>query len=142
VVPGDLPAGYVPLPAALVAQDTAAVQSILHPPALPSPVTPGTVTTPTAILPDNAAVASSLGLSTAPTAAATKPWIRNLVPVALVLEHSHGIPIGALRWVLPITLLLGVMAALAALALSRVGRSRVAVPSAAGPEIAQEAPPS
>jgi hypothetical protein len=141
VVPGDLPAGYVPLPAALLAQDAAAEQSILHPPALPTPVTPA-VATPTFNLPNNAAVASSLAPSTAPAPAATKPRIRNVTPVALVLERSHGIPIGVLRWVLPITLLLGVVAALAALALSRVGRSRVAVNAPAGPEIAEEAPPS
>jgi len=142
VVPGDLPAGYVPLPAALVAQDAAAVQSILHPPALPVPVTPAAVTTPTFILPDNAGVASSLAPSGAPTPAAAKPKISILTPVALALEHSHGIPIGVLRWVLPIALLLGVVAALAALALSRIGRSRVAVAAPAGPETVEEAPPS
>ena len=141
VVPGDLPAGYVPLPAALLALDAAAEQSILHPPALPTSVTPA-VTTPTFILPNNAAVASSLAPSATQTAAATKPRIRNVTPVALVLERSHGIPIGVLRWVLPITLLLGVLAALAALALSRIGRSRVPVTAPAGPGIVEETPPS
>ncbi len=87
-------------------------------------------------------MASSLTPSAAPSPAATKPRIRNLTPVALALERSHGIPIGVLRWVLPITLLLGVVAALAALALSRIGRSRVAVTAPAGPEIVEEAPPS
>jgi hypothetical protein len=127
--PGDLPAGYVPLPGALVAQDTAAEQSILNPPVAPAATTPAptAVTTPTSILPDISDLGSTMITAAAPaptTPAAAKQKIRLVKPVALSLVRTQGVPIGLVRWILPLALLFGLIAALAAVVLSWLGRTR------------------
>jgi hypothetical protein len=127
--PGDLPAGYVPLPGALVAQDTAAEQAILNPPVAPAATTPAptAVTPPPLALPDIADLGSTM-VTTAPAAtapaAAGKQKIRYVKPVALSLVRTEGVPIGLVRWILPLALLLGLIAALAAAVLSWLGRTR------------------
>jgi hypothetical protein len=103
--PGQLPAGYVPLPAALKSQATAAAAAILNPPAkatTPSSSTPSTPTTTPASVP------SHLG------------------PSALATVRTVGIPIGVLRWALPILVLIGLVAALGALSIGRTGKSAAA----------------
>jgi hypothetical protein len=127
--PGDLPAGYVPLPGALVAQDTAAEQSILNPPVAPAATTPApaAVTPLPLALPDIADLGSTMVTAApAPTApaAAGKQKIRYVKPVALSLVRTEGVPIGLVRWILPLALLFGLIAALAAAVLSWLGRTR------------------
>jgi hypothetical protein len=127
--PGELPAGYVPLPGALVAQDTAAEQAILNPPVAPAATTPpasAAVTTPFSVLPDIADLGSTMAIPLAPTAPATaaKQKIRVVKPVALSLVRTQGVPIGLVRWILPLALLFGLIAALAAAVLSWLGRTR------------------
>jgi hypothetical protein len=127
--PGELPAGYVPLPGALVAQDTAAEQAILNPPVAPAATTPpasAAVTTPFSVLPDIADLGSTMAIPLAPTAPATaaKQKIRVVKPVALSLVRTQGVPIGLVRWILPLALLFGLIAVLAAAVLSWLGRTR------------------
>jgi uncharacterized iron-regulated membrane protein len=66
--------------------------------------------------------------SAAPTptaaAAAGKQKIRYVKPVALSLVRTEGVPIGLVRWILPLALLFGLIAALAAAVLSWLGRTR------------------
>ena len=129
--PGQLPPGYVPLPGALVAQDTAAEQSILNPPVAPAAAAtpaPTAVTTPASALPDISDPGSTMIASAAPTPTASTPAgkqkIRYVKPVALSLVRTEGVPIGLVRWVLPLALLFGLIAALAAAVLSWLGRTR------------------
>jgi hypothetical protein len=128
--PGDLPAGYVPLPGALVAQDTAAEQSILNPPVAPAATTPAptAVNSPVSALPDFSDLGSTMITSAVPTAAAPaaagKQKIRYVKPVALSLVRTEGVPIGLVRWILPLALLFGLIAALGAAVLSWLGRTR------------------
>jgi len=136
--PGDLPAGYVPLPGALVAQDAAAEQSILNPPVAPAPTTPtpSAVTTPTSVLPDIADLGSPMIASPAATApAAAKQKIRVVKPLPLSLVRTQAVPIGLVRWILPLALLFGLLSALAAAVLSWLGRTRV-------PKVAAEQSPN
>jgi hypothetical protein len=45
-----------------------------------------------------------------------------LGPAALTSLRSHGFPIGMLRWVLPLALLIGLLAGLASWFMGRLGR--------------------
>jgi hypothetical protein len=128
--PGELPAGYVPLPGALVAQDTAAEQSILNPPVAPAGATPAAsaVTNPTSVLPDNISdlgspmITSVAATPGAPPGSTQKIEVVKALPLGLV--RTEAVPIGALRWILPLALLFGLLAGLAAAALSWFGRPR------------------
>ena len=123
--PGDLPAGYVPLPAALEAQTLAAAATVLNPPALP------TTPTPAATVPSGSdgvsgfdstdtGAFSTFGPSSTSTAAAAAARARAKAkavgPATLSAARIEGVPVGLLRWALPILLLIGLGAALAALA--------------------------
>ncbi|MGA2838074.1 MAG: hypothetical protein ABSF84_15890 [Acidimicrobiales bacterium] len=139
VEPGQLPAGYVPLPGALRLESLQAVDSILNPPAEPSATTPVS-STPSASYTDTG---SAIGSSTIPdteptggtgttTAAATPTTSVTPKATAPVLSavRTSWLSVGEIRWVLPLVLLIGLCAALGALLLGRTGRS---VATAAGP---------
>lgn len=130
--PGDLPAGYVPLPAGLQAQALAAAASILHPSSQPSsPGTGPTSGTGGGGVPAGAAAADSgsagggTGATTtsAPTSTpnTTSP-ARTMGPAALTTIKGRGIPIGLLRWALPIVVLIGLAALIGAVAVDRAKR--------------------
>ena len=130
--PGDLPPGYVPLPAALRSQALAAAATVLNPPAEPATTTPATPATSTGLTPtepsDDSSVLASPDELTSPvtsTSATTEPT-KTLPPVALATLHTHGIPIGVLRWMLPIVLLIGLLAGAAALLIGRTGQAAAA----------------
>ena len=134
VTPGSLPAGYEPLPASLTAQTLAAVQSILHPPVYPSPSTapssskktaaqsPSTETSGTSSSGTSSSLAGSSTTFGSSSRSALRRRERSLGPAALSAVRVEGLPVGALRWILPLLLLFGVLAALAAAALKIVGR--------------------
>lgn len=149
VQPGQLPAGYVPLPSTLEAQAAAAAATILNPPAAASTTT--TTTSPPAG--SSATSGSSAGSTTATpspssfgstySATASTPTgdsatgtsdsspspsspTRSLGPAALSAVRTHGIPIGALRWALPIVLLVGIAAALGAAGVDLMKRRSLA----------------
>ena len=138
VAPGQLPNGYVPLPASLQQQALNAADTILNPPSesTPSPsATPASnaVTAPSPSLPDNATfspLATSTATSKPPGTSTGTAKPRRMPSVTLSVLRTQGAPIGLLRWILPLALLLGLAAALAALLVDRLGRRRVA---AAGP---------
>jgi hypothetical protein len=141
VTPGDLPAGYEPLPESLKAQTLAAVQSILHPPAYPSAAAQSTATTVPGSVGASGGGTSSAGASSgspdatitveSPVRRSTPGHSRALGPAALSAVRVEGLPVGALRWILPLLLLFGVLAALGAAALKMAGR-RSAAPAAGG----------
>ena len=139
VAPGDLPAGYLPLPGALRLDALDATNTILNPPAEPtaatttSSTTSGSTATSTTgssavdssasdALPDTTAATSSgvtSGTSAATTATTTPPTggTRSIAAV-----KTSALFVGALRWALPIVLLVGLGAALGALLLGRTRR--------------------
>ncbi len=132
--PGQLPAGYVPLPAALKSQATAAAAAILNPPAKATtpttttptttpPVAPATVSEPF-VAQGTPSTPSSSTPSTPTTTPASVP--SHLGPSALATVRTVGIPIGVLRWALPILVLIGLVAALGALSIGRTGKSAAA----------------
>jgi hypothetical protein len=140
VDPGDLPAGYEPLPAALTAQTLAAAQSILHPPVYPSATAAkSSAKTATESPSSEASGTSSSGTSSSSPGGSTTIRSsskssrhergRSLGPAALSAVRVEGLPVGALRWILPLLLLFGVLAALGAAALKIAGRRS---PAAAG----------
>jgi hypothetical protein len=139
VAPGQLPNGYVPLPASLRQQALDAADTILNPPS-EATSTPSTTPTPNVVfapgpsLVDNSAFSAPVtstgttSKSTRTSTAAPKP--RRITSAALSVLRTQGIPIGLLRWMLPIALLLGLGAALAALLVDRLGRRRAAASGA------------
>jgi hypothetical protein len=128
--PGNLPPGYVPLPADLAQEATASAASILNPPATPAPATaPAAPPTPVPSFGGDQVTAS--------TTAATV--LASLNPLAggpgstsgrhptdqLALERTGLVPIGAIRWILPIVLLVALIAAASAVMVGRrAGRPR------------------
>jgi hypothetical protein len=135
VQPGQLPAGYVPLPSALRAETLAAADTILrqpssaHPTATTSPEATrsagnGTVTGAAGGTTLSAYGGTGGAGGTAVTSGAGRAARSPTrgIPAALSAVHTRGIPIGALRWVVPIVLLLGLGALLAALATKLTGR--------------------
>ncbi len=140
VQPGDLPVGYDPLPASLVAETLAAANTILHPPVFPSATKSSSSTN------GGAAVAGSGSLgsggsngefsSSSSTNSGSSKRLRperKLGPAALSAVRVNGLPIGVLRWVLPILLLIGVLAALGALALRMTGKKVAPVGASTDP---------
>ena len=132
VEPGDLPAGYVPLPGDLRLQALAAVNSILNPPAEPAAAsTTSTASTPaptstssfdSGFSSSDDAVAGSTDTGTGSTAAALPNTAATHHLTILSAVHTSWIPVGAIRWALPLLLLIGLGAALGALVLGRTGR--------------------
>jgi hypothetical protein len=134
VDPGDLPNGYVPLPAPLVAQTVAAAGAIQHPPVFPGAPKTSTTAASTSTSPSSSTAGSTTGatgsLSPAELAAVTaeraraaaRERTRSIGPAALSAVRVTGLPVGALRWILPLLLLLGLLAALGAAVLKFAGR--------------------
>lgn len=120
--PGQLPAGMVPLPASLVAEAKTAVKDILDPSLLDSTTETSTSAssaasafTPDQYLTTPATPPIQETESVSPASKSAAP----VTPAALVAVRSTPFPIGAKRWLLPGILVLGLLAAGAALALSR-----------------------
>ena len=134
VDPGNLPGGYVPLPSSLVTQTLAAADAIEHPPVYPSASTkPTTTAAKQASTSTNGSSTEAAGLSsTAPAPqilaaerlakAAGRERPRTIGPAALSAVRVIGLPVGALRWILPLLLLFGLLAALGAVVLKVAGR--------------------
>jgi len=134
VQPGELPAGYVPLPGPLRLEALDATNAILNPPA--GPATGSSSTSPTSgqhVAPVPSAtstVAQTAGLPATGTGATTSSSIpstptaavRRLKPAAIGLVRTSVFGVGAIRWLLPLVLLIGLGAALGAVALDRLGR--------------------
>ena len=144
VEPGQLPAGYVPLPGALRLQALQAARTILNPPAIPSAATTpskgssagGTSGSSGGLSAFGASTSmpSSIGASgfttTGGTAAASSAGpVRAIGASALTVVDTKGITVGMLRWVLPIGLLIGLAAAIGATLLGRTGRRPALVTS-------------
>ncbi len=117
-LPGQLPDGYVPLPSDLQSEALSAAKTILNPPAGPTSGQSAAVTSPSAsaALPDDASFTGGSAAASASTPAASsgsKSRTRRLGPAALTSVRTRGTPIGVLRWVLPIALVIGILAGLA-----------------------------
>ncbi|MGO8870974.1 MAG: hypothetical protein ACLQPH_06135 [Acidimicrobiales bacterium] len=142
-LPGQLPAGYVPLPAELEAEDTAAAASVLNPPAEPSATNPTTTSpaVPTfasgpSLVDEAVPFRPGTTVATTPATTPTEP-AKPLGRSALATIRTHGIPIGVLRWMLPIILLVGLAAGIASLLIGRTGRPGAA---AHGPPDGEQTP--
>ncbi|MGA2520643.1 MAG: hypothetical protein ABSG81_07480 [Acidimicrobiales bacterium] len=124
---GQLPPGYVPLPAALQAQALAAAATILNPPVITSSAAPAAPVTsspgssliasaPTSRAPSSGAIDRASPATTAPVPRVVP--IPAVTPAKLIRAHTGVFGIGALRWALVITLVVGAITALSALALT------------------------
>lgn len=124
--PGQLPAGYVPLPSSLLAEDTTAEATILNPPTFP------TATTTPAATPNPGVATTAPGITLAPSGASSAPTTTNPAaasaarsparrPLKAGVELTTAVSAGWLRWLLPFLLLLGLAAGLGALLLRRMG---------------------
>jgi hypothetical protein len=162
VQPGQLPAGYVPLPSNLQAQAVTAAATILNPPVV-APTTTTTTTSPStgaaSTTSGSPAASSSLtpssfgstysaastptdnGTTDTTIASGSTSSVKPLGPSALSAIRTHGIPIGALRWVLPIALLVGIAAALGAAAVDLYKRRSIASGGASTPVPESRGPP-
>jgi hypothetical protein len=138
VAPGELPAGYVPLPAALVAQTVATAAEILHPPAESNP--PSTALPTSASSSPTSSSGSTSTNSESPgsvSSASSTPGVsssrshhvvhRTIGQSALSAVQIGGLSVGALRWVLPIVLLIGLAAALGFVLMKITGRKAATV---------------
>jgi hypothetical protein len=132
--PGQLPAGYVPLPTSLKNETLTAATTILN--ATTAPTAP-TTPTPAPTAPSTPAAPLSTGSlgdtgplalgSTGPSTpvAATKDPVRHAAAASttqLAAVRSPVVPVGAVRWALPVLLLVGVGAGVAALMMGNVTR--------------------
>jgi len=140
LLPGDLPAGYVPLPAALDAETLAAASTVATPPtagkatkkvvvtSTSSTPGPGSTTT-TTTTPSATGFSSSPGSGSGPLLSLpdrVRPKIRTIGGTsALSAVRSLFFPIGFTRWILPLLLLIGAAAALGAYAANLGRRKRV-----------------
>ena len=127
--PGQLPAGYVPLPSSLQSQALAATNTILNPPVETAPGSTSTTSSAlsgsvplssygSAAFPDDASTGSAATTQTSNSARR-----RAFGPAALTSVRTRGVPIGELRWILPIALLVGIAAGLVGLVMGRFGRA-------------------
>ncbi len=140
VAPGQLPDGYVPLPASLQQQALDAADTILNPPS-EATTSPSTTPAPNGVVAQPSLFGNSTSLpattptttskSTGTSTAGSKP--RRITSMALSVLRTQGTPIGLLRWMLPIALLVGLGAALAALLIDRLGRRSAAEGGAPDP---------
>ncbi len=129
---GQLPPGYVPLPGGLRLEALDAVNSMLHPPAeTTTPSTTATTSdalagTDTFLTPSSSDLGSGDVQTSAPT---STPFTgaavgHNPSEAALGIVHTAWFGAGAVRWTLPLVLLIGIGAAIGALLLSRPRRIR------------------
>jgi hypothetical protein len=135
--PGQLPAGYVPLPSGLVAEDATARATILNPPSFPAAAAPtatpapvATTTAPPLPLTQYSSAPASAPTTTSPAAARARSPARR--PLKAGVELTTAVSAGWLRWLLPFLLLLGLTAGLAALLLRMIGRPKVAAGAGSG----------
>jgi hypothetical protein len=141
--PGQLPAGYVPLPASLQSEAVAAATTILNPPgeaqststtAASTPATTAGSTSPLlgiTTFPSGGSFPQSSGSGTSSTPAATSTTARprTIGAAALTSVRTRSIPIGALRWILPIALAVGLLAGAIGLLMGRFGRKPATAPA-------------
>ncbi len=131
--PGQLPAGYVPLPSGLVSQDATAEATILNPPTFPAAAAPtstsepvAATTTPAPLFTPSSSGASSTSPTPAPATAAKPAHSPARRPLKASVELTTAVSAGWLRWLLPFLVLLGLTAGLGALLLRTIGRPKVA----------------
>lgn len=127
--PGDLPSGYAPLPPSLTSETLAAANEILHPPVFPtSTTTPATSNSlggglgGTSFGSEEQPSDGSPSNFTTPASSSSSRFERSKsVPAALSSVRISGVPVGMLKWVLPLLLLFGLLSALGALATKMFG---------------------
>ena len=149
VEPGDLPAGYLPLPGSLRLQALKATDAILNPPAAATTTSPTATTgaststpsvatsdTSSAALPETAGATGATGTASSPASGATTGSEPAGAPAAVTTFRTAAWLSGPIRWALPLLLLIGVGAALGALLLGRTRRDPAAGPDPAtlGPD--------
>jgi hypothetical protein len=129
VQPGQLPNGYVPLPAALLQQDAAAEAEILNPPTFPSAPAASASTppasSPTPELPATGPDLASGGGSTTvtPSGSGTPSSKSRRVPLPKAsIQLTKVVGVGPTRWLLGLLLLIGLACGLGALILRELGR--------------------
>jgi hypothetical protein len=143
--PGQLPNGYVPLPANLEAQTLAAAATVANPGSAPPskgtgkglPDSSSTTTTDGANGSGPGGNSSGGSGSGSGGKGSSKGRGRShggLGPSALSAIDTEGFPIGLLRWMLPFLLLVGGCAALGAVALELVRRKRALAGGLLDPE--------
>jgi hypothetical protein len=133
VEPGQLPAGYVPLPGALRLESLQATQTIVNPPAIPTSTpttTPANSSTTgsdgsdsSSLAFDSGAPSSSSNSSTgssSSTGGSTTPAAK---PIVLGVVHTSKLTSGAIRFFLPLVLLIGIGAALGSMLMGRKERT-------------------
>lgn len=152
VLPGELPAGYVPLPGPLRLESLDATNTILNPPAEPTTGSSSTSSTSghhvTTVPSGTSAAAESSALPSSTTGTATPSStpptptaaVRHLKPSAIGLVRTSVFGVGAIRWLLPLVLLVGLGAALGALVLDRLGRKREGAQAATAAATTEESP--
>jgi hypothetical protein len=119
---GQLPPGYVPLPAALQAQTLAAAATIVNPPVETPAVQPSTPVPTTPAAPPPTVAPASVPISAPTVSVPTTVPVTTPPPAArpvtkraaLSTLHTGAFGIGAIRWALPIGLGVGVGTALGA----------------------------
>jgi hypothetical protein len=124
---GQLPPGYAPLPAALQTQTLAAVSTILNP-----PVPPATPTAPTSShgaastghIIESSSAAPSTSAAPPTTAAPSAPVAVRLPkgPAHFATTRTSPFGAGGTRWALPVLLIIGLIAFLAAPLVGGMGR--------------------
>jgi hypothetical protein len=113
----------------LQSQALAATNTILNPPVETAPSSNSTTSSASSgsspltsyggtAFPDDASAGSSTTTQTSNSARR-----RAIGPAALTSVRTRGVPIGELRWILPIALLLGLAAGLVGLVMGRFGRT-------------------
>jgi len=125
--PGQLPAGYVPLPSSLQTQALMASATILNPPPEASAATTTAAASPSESFStpfENGSPSSVEAASTPSVTSRSTTRRRSIGPEALTSVRTSGVPIGLVRWVLPTGVFIGLLAALLAFAADRLGRRR------------------
>jgi hypothetical protein len=125
--PGQLPAGYVPLPSSLQTQALMASATILNPPPEASAATTTAAASPSESFStpfENGSPSSVEAASTPSVTSRSTTRRRSIDPEALTSVRTSGVPIGLVRWVLPTGVFIGLLAALLAFAADRLGRRR------------------
>ena len=136
--PGDLPAGYVPLPAALAARRRSSrpTSTIRCSRATPAATGSSGSGGPSGLDSTDTGAFSTVGSpsesnsASAAARARAKAKAKAVGPATLSAVRIEGVPIGLLRWALPILLLIGLGAALAALATRLTSLRRAATAGA------------
>jgi hypothetical protein len=121
-LPGDLPAGYVPLPATLSAQAVSAAATVLNPPNQASASTPSAPSVGSSASASSSFPADSTSSTSTPAATSTPADTTTKKPLGstvLAAVRTKGVPIGAVRWALLIVLLIGLVSIVASFIVGR-----------------------